>query len=113
MVLELLFVLANLPVHLVDHEIDGLVHMLRRLDGLEDVAGATGDVHRELGDLHRLQALVLLCAELHARLQDVVEVPRQLLELGLCVGLHLGIGRGLLGLDQDLHGGLLRDLEMA
>src|SRR4029077_9916588 len=75
MILELLLVLADLPVHLVDDEIDGLVHVFGRLHGLEDVARATGDMHGELSDLHGLEALVLLGAQLHAGFQDVVEMP--------------------------------------
>src|SRR5207302_7795958 len=65
---------------------------------------ATGDVDGQLGDLHVLQALVLLRAELHARVQDVVEVAGELLQLGLRVGLDPGVGHGLLGLNEDLHG---------
>src|SRR4029077_3543905 len=87
-------------------EVDGFVHVLGRLDRFQDVSGATGDVHGELGDLHILEALVALRAELHACLEDVVEMARELLQLGLRIGLYPGIGRVLLGMDQDLHRGL-------
>src|SRR5439155_6058346 len=111
MVLELLLVLANLPVHLVNDEVYGLVHVLGGLDRLQDIAGAAGHMDGVLGELHHLKALVLLGAKLHPGLEDVVEMTGQFFELALCVGFHLGVGRGLLGLDQDLHGCLpTRDL---
>ena len=73
-VLELFLVLADLPDHLVDHQVDRLIHVLGGLDGFQDISGSPGHMHGELGDLHVLQALVPLGAELHTRLEDMVEM---------------------------------------